>query len=137
MQFTLCYKKYDYKMSLKAMREFEEATGKCLWSTLISYIYRWTSSRSNGDNLMLTLSSIGEVLTFSESAKLLHCLAKQENKLITIDEIEDAMFHVGLTPVDQADEQCQPYQLVIFQVAIDIHEYLKNLSELKKSQANC
>ena len=133
MKFTLCYKDYPCRMSLAAMKEFEEATGKCLWSTLILFIDSFQGSRANGDSISATLAKVGRVASFSDCASLLYFMAKQENSHLKIEEIEDAMFHAGLFPSE--DLKMQPYQFVVSSLSVQVLEYLKEINEEKKKQA--
>lgn len=133
MKFNLCYKDYPCKMSLEAMKEFEESTGKCLWNTLIKFIERFQSSRSNGDSIATTLAKVGAVASFSDCAQMFYCMAKQCNSQLKISEIEDAMYHSGMFPSD--DLKMQPYQFVMSALSVDVLEYLKEINAEKKKQA--
>lgn len=136
MIFTLCYKDYDIKMSIGAIKAFKETTGKCLWSTAIEYIYVFEQSRSDKDNLMLTISKLGKILDFLDSSEFLYALSKPCNSQVSLAEIQDGMFHVGMLPTEIEGEKFEPYQMVILKVCIDIQESMKELIVEKKSQAN-
>ncbi len=136
MKFTLCFKEYPFKMSLAAMRDFKEATGKCLWSTSLRFLHDFTESRAKGENLLLTLAKVGSIMDFEESAEFMYCLAKQENSQIKLAEIQDAMFHVGMTPSEIDGNKFEPYQIVILGICTDIQKHLQELAVEKKQEAD-
>ena len=135
MEFKLFYKSYDYKASINAVKQFKQATGEDLWSTLLRYMVTFTNSRKAGDSIADTLSKLSEVVGFVESAQLFYCLAKQESKTLTLDEIEDAMFHAGILPSQEEGDMCEPYPFVLYQIALDIITYHSTLSTEKKPSA--
>ena len=135
MEFKLFYKSYNYKPSLSAVKQFKEATGNDLWSTLLRYMVAFTNSRKSGESVADTLSKLSDVVGFVESAQLFYCLAKQENKALTLSEIEDAMFHAGILPNQEDTDMCEPYPFVLYQIALDVITYHGTLSSEKKPLA--
>lgn len=137
MHFKLAYKSYECKPSLAAMKSFKEATGLDLWSTLIRYMTVFVNASRTGETLDKTLAELSAVVDFVDAAQLFFCIAKQNNKSLTIDEIEDAMFHAGILKSDRADDMGEPYPFVMYQLALDVHNYHEQLAKTtKKSQAH-
>ena len=132
MEFKLFYKSYDYKPSLKAMKQFKESTGKDLWATLLRFMVTFTNSRNGGDSVAELLEKLSGVVDFVDAAQLFYALAKQENKSITIDEIEDAMFHAGILPSHDEHDYSEPYPFVLYQVALEVQEYHRTIASEKK-----
>ena len=110
MKFILCFKEYPFKMSINAMKEFERETGKCMWSTIVEFVAQYMTNRDQ--SVAVLLAKLGQVMSFQDTAHFLHCLAKQENSKVSLSEIEDAMFHCGMSPNDAHGKQLQPWQLV-------------------------
>ena len=135
MQFKLCYKSYDYKPSLRAIKEFKESTGLDLWATLSNFLGVYINCRTDGDAITTTISKLAKVIDFVEASQLFYCLAKQESS-VSIDEIEDGMFHAGILPSEREHDMSEPYPFVIYQICLDIQEYHSQLSkDVKKPQA--
>jgi hypothetical protein len=132
MLFKLCYKSYDFKPSLAAMKQFKDATGLDLWTTLIRYMGSFSNSQSNGLSLADTLYELSNIIGFVDSAQLFFCVAKQSSKSITIEEIEDAMFHAGMLKSDRDSDMSEPYPFVLYQLALDVYEYHAQLSKNTK-----
>lgn len=130
MEFKLFYKTYTYKPNLKAIKQFKESTGLDLWATLTSFMGVFLGCRSDGDSTTETMRKLSEVIGFVDAAQLFYCLAKQDSS-ITIDEIEDAMFHAGILPSERDGDISEPYPFVIYQICLDVHTYH---SEIAKDQ---
>tara|TARA_R110000868_G_scaffold162439_1_gene393699 strand:- start:37090 stop:37503 length:414 start_codon:yes stop_codon:yes gene_type:complete len=136
MQFKLCYKAYDYKPNLRAIKQFKEATGLDLWSTLTKFIGVYLQSRAEKIAMTDMLHRLSEVIDFVDAAQLFYCLAKQDSSL-TIDEIEDAMFHAGVLPSDRNHDMSEPYPFVIYMIGISVNEYHQQLAkDVKKPEAH-
>lgn len=133
MHFKLCFKSYEYKPSLKSMKEFKEATGLDLWSSLAKYMVEFSKARLDGCSVSETLHRLAEVLDFVNCAQLFYCLAKQESKSLTINEIEDAMYNAGILPSERDDDMSEPYPFVMYALALQVQEYHNSLAkDLKK-----
>ena len=65
------------------------------------------------------------------AAKLFHCLIVQEDKSIPLAEIEDAMFRVSWMPTDNDTDMCEPWPMVMLQLAIDVSSYYAELDKKK------
>ena len=123
MIFRLCFKDYKFKPSIKAMKDFKEATGKDLWSSLVAYMGTFTNSRASDDSVADTMAKLAQVLDFTDAAILFYCLAVQENKALQLAEIEDACFHAGILPSQRADDMSEPYPFVLYRLALDVQKY--------------
>ena len=132
MEFKLFYKTYNYKPSLKAMKQFKEATKKDLWSTLLKFMVTFSNSRNSGDSVAELLEKLSEVIDFIDAAQLFYALAKQENSTLTIDEVEDAMYHAGILPSTEEHDYSEPYPFVLYQVALEVQDYHRTIASEKK-----
>ena len=108
---SLCYKQYPYKMSLAAMKQFKQATGKDLWCTLIQFLECWHDSA--GKSQLTRARKAYEVVDFETASHVFHSLIQAEDKSIPLIEIEDAMFKVGWLPNDHTGNMSDPYPLVL------------------------
>ncbi len=136
MDFKLFYKSYDFKPSLSAIKTFREATGLDLWASLIKYMVCFIDSKNNKDSVGDMIFNLSKVLDWVQASQLLYCLAKQSNNAVTIEEIEDAMYHAGITPNNEDSDLCEPYPLIIYKIAVDVQEYHSSLSKQKKPAAH-
>ena len=117
-------------MSLGAIKQFKQATGKDLWFVLISFIEAY------GDSIDLDSISrmryLFSIIDFEDAAQLFYALIKQENKSIPLSEIEDAMFRVGWLPNENTDDLSNPWPLVMVVLAHDVDSAFKELPVKKK-----
>ena len=67
------------------------------------------------------------------AAKAIHCLVRQENKSISLDEIEDATFRVGWLPTDDESGWIEPWPIVMVDIATQINKYYMDNIPTKKS----
>ena len=109
MIVNLCYKQYDAKMSLEAMKNFKAATGKDLWFTLLSFIESYVSLEGQGP--LPKCTKLYGIVDFETGAQAFHCMIKSQQKEIPLAEIEDAMFRVGWLPTDREGELSEPWPL--------------------------
>jgi hypothetical protein len=72
------------------------------------------------------------LISFKEASFLFYSLIKETDKSIPLCEIEDAMFRVSWIPatVDDA-ELCQPWPLVIVDLATQVSSYYSELDKKK------
>jgi len=132
MHFKLCYKKYEYKPSLKAIKEFKEATGLDMWGTLGKYMDAYLKCHAEKLSITDMLYELSKVIDFVDAAQLFYCLAKQSSG-VSIDEIEDAMFHAGILPTKIDNGMGEPYPIILYMVALDINKYHETVrAETKK-----
>ncbi len=129
----LCYKEYDYKVNLAACKSFYEQTGTDLQHTLLLYL--GACQKSTGQDLIERMATFHNVCSFDKAAKLIHCLIKQEDTSIPLAEIEDAMFRVSWTPTDQDSDLCQPWPLIMLDIASQVNDYFAdNLPKKPETQ---
>ncbi len=133
MDFKLCYKVYEYKPNLAAIKKFKEATGLDLWGVLSKYTSVFIQATRDNSGVSDMLHKLSEVLSFVDAAQLFYCLAKQCSNSVTIEEIEDAMFHAGIHASDSEHDMSEPYTIILYKVALDISKYHETLrAETKK-----
>ena len=130
MNFKLCYKEYDFKVTWSAKRDFKRETGRGLWSTLQG-VYRVMIE--NKDKPVLSrMEAVGLHIDEVDAATLLWCLAKQCNSSLKINEIADACDRMGWRPSD-GDEWAQPYPYVLYKMMSDIDAmYAQEAIQAKK-----
>lgn len=125
----LCYKEYDYKLNLSACKAFHEQTGKDLTHTLLRYLDACRTTK-NMETLQRLEYFFG-IEKFDVIAKAFHCLIKQENKNIPLVEIEDAMFRVNWIPNEEDSDLCEPWPLVMVDLATQVNDYYTQMSKKK------
>ena len=131
MQFKLCYKDYDFKLTWAAKREFKRETGRGLWSTLQGVFA--VANKNKGASTWDLLCAIGEHIDDVDGATLLWVLAKQCNSTLQISEIADACDRVGWRPVDEGSEHAQPYTYVLYDIVLQIDKmYQEEAIKAKK-----
>lgn len=120
-------------MSIGAMRQFNKTANKDLWHTLVQVLETYMV---NVDKPLLTiLERINANVSYFDAAKLFHALAQQENKSVSLEEIEDAMFRVGMIPVkDENSDLIEPWPLVLAGVANEVKETISEVVIVKKKQ---
>jgi len=117
-------------MSLGAMKQFKQATGKDLWFTLISFIEAYSDSIDLEP--ISRMRHLYSIIDFEDAAQLFYAVIKSENKSIPLSEIEDAMFRVGWLPNENTDELSNPWPLVMAVLAHDVDDSFKDLPVKKK-----
>ena len=118
MNFKLCYKEYDYKITWSAKRDFKRETGRGLWSA-IQGVMGIVHEHNKGSAFNL-MAEIGRHIDDVDGPILLHTLAKQCNPSLQLSEIADACERAGWRPVDDDSEYAQPYTLVLYSIVLDI-----------------
>ena len=121
-------------MSLGAMRRFKEATGKGLWSFLQGHINNYI--KVSGGSVFDVCHKLHELSDFDDAAQAFYCMAKECNSHLTLDEIEDAMFHVGWRPSERDDDMSDPYCIVLYQLALDVDASFEEIVSKKKSEVD-
>lgn len=125
----LCFKEYPYKLNLAACKEFYEQTGKDLTYVLMRYLEACMGTA--GMNSVERLRHFLGLEPAEDISKLFHCLIKQENKSIPLAEIQDAMFRVSWMPTDEDTDLCEPWPLVVVDLATQVNEYYSQLDKKK------
>lgn len=131
--FKLCGKEYQFKMSIGAMRQFKKKTDLDLWYTVVQILETYTMNM--GESLITILERINSKVDYFTASEFLHTLAQQEEKTISLDEIQDGMFRVGIRPIeDENGDYIQPWPLVLVAVAQEIDKTLGEVIDVKKKQ---
>jgi hypothetical protein len=118
-------------MDLGSMRAFKKATGKDMWFTLISIMEVYLSNMNKSPLQLMKV--LYETVDFETAAQLFYALAYQENKAIEIEQLEDGMLRVGWRPIEDEGNSIQPYPILLFLIASDIDEQIKEVVTGKKS----
>ena len=130
MEINLCYKTYPFKISLAACKQFAEQSGTDLQYALLKYIEATADTKGMG--AIERMAYLQSIFTFDIASKLLHSLIKQENKNIPLVEIQDAMFKVSWLPTEDDSVLCQPWPLVMIDVATQVNTYFNDNLPKKK-----
>ena len=131
MKFKLCYKEYECKISLGAMKRFKEATDKDLWGICSKYMSTYIQCQKDGLAVQDLIYELSTTLDFIDSAVLFHSVCV--DSMVTLDEIEDAMFHAGILPSKRDHEMSEPYPLVLYMLCTDIiKEHIEKAESKKK-----
>ncbi len=132
MEIKLCYKTYDFKISLAACKAFYDATGEDLQYILLKYIE--TSIETKELDLISRMASFLSVVKFEVAAQAIFALIRTENKSIPLDEIRDGMFRVSWLPSERTDDQSEPWCMVMLGIATQVNGYFeKNIPVKKKA----
>ena len=123
-------------MSIAAMKQFKQATGKDLWFTLLSFQAEYQQLRLTEQSTLGLMTKLFGLCDFFDAAECLHALIKghEDNKSIPLQEIQDAMYRVGWMPSDRSDDMSDPWPLVLVAAALEIDDQFKELQEPKKKQ---
>lgn len=127
----LCFKEYESKMSLEAIKQFKLNTGLDLWCTLISFIqtYRDTSDLDT----ISRMQQLYSVCDFETGAQMFHALIHTSDSSIPLQEIEDSMFRVGWMPTKDDGNLREPWPIVAVNVAYDIDKQFQEILPKKKA----
>ena len=115
------------------MRQFKQLTGKDLWHTLFAHYDLYM--RNSDKPIYSLLIDLSGQTDFETAAYVLYCLAQQENKMVELDEIQDAMLRAG-TRLREDDESnfIQPYTLVLIEVAQAVDKQINETVDVKKKE---
>lgn len=130
MIINLCYKPYEFKISLAACKAFFDATGKDLQCTLLNYLQACQDSQ--GMDIVARMAYFHKVCDFETASHAIYSLVRTENKNIPLAEIQDGMFRVSWLPSDRADELSEPWPLVMLDIATQINDYFSENMPVKK-----
>lgn len=112
------------------MKRFKDATGRDLWALLSQYVVKYSELKDA--SLLSLCGELGDFCDFETASYIFYSLAKECNSRLTIDEIQDAMFHVGWRPSERPDDMSEPYPLVLVLIASDVDQYFSELVVKKK-----
>ncbi len=112
--FTLCYKDYDYSVTLAACKEFKSETGKCLIDFVCLAFSSYMDARSQSNLMKDRTIAMMQHIPSDDAAHALYCLAKTKNRALTFEEIWDATCKTQF--VETGDGKNEPVQVVLAMV---------------------
>lgn len=132
--FELCYKQYDFKMTLNACKSFYDDTGLDLQTVFMKYIVacQKTFEMTSMERLVL----FSDVFPRAIAVKAMYYIIKEAQDGISIAELEDATFRVGWLPSDESGEKREPWPLVMLSIALKINEQFTKGLEIKKTDTS-
>lgn len=95
MKFWIANKEYTGSLSPSSIRSFRERTDKCMIGKVreVRVAYSKCLSFEMGNEEIS--ASMARILDYVDLAYLIHSLVVETSPHITIDEIDDALFHCG------------------------------------------
>jgi len=130
----LCYKEYNYKISLKACKVFYDKTGLDLQTVFMKYISH--CSKTKGMGLAERLVSFSELYTRDIACKALHAVISEGCDGIPLAEIEDATYRVGWFENTKDDDISEPWPMVMLTTALQVNDYFASNTNVKKSDTS-
>ena len=129
----LCYKEYDYKVSLEAAKKFFDKTGLDLQIVLAKYI---ECNHLKGQQTLLSrMISLGSLYTRDIVNHALHSTIKPCHKEVSFEEICDATFRVGWQLSERPDDLSEPYPIIMLALALEYNDYCNaNIPGSKKKE---
>ena len=122
-------------MSLGAMKQFKQATGKDLWFSLLQFLEVFYESTESKSTTLTLCRRLYEVLDFETASLVFHSLINASGQKIPLIEIEDAMFRSGWLPTTREGEACEPWPLVMVSVAQECDKQLRDVEPKKPCQS--
>lgn len=126
----LCYKEYDFKISLNACKVFYDQTGLDLQTVFMKYIS--FCSKTKDMSLMERLVAFSEVYSRDIASKALYVIIKEAQDGISLAEIEDATYRVSWLINTKDNDISEPWPLVMLDVALQINDYFVESADIKK-----
>ena len=123
----LCYKEYEWKITLGACKYFYEQTGKDLQHSLLLYLEACSTSRNMDSISRLRLF----LLSFKDASVLFYSVIKQATEGVSLSEIQDAMYRVSWMPSESEDGLCEPWPLIMLNLSTDANTYFAQISKKK------
>jgi len=130
----LCYKEYEWKASNEAFKMFFDKTKLDLQSVFGDYIIA-CMNMPDGTGLFEQMQIYSKIHSRKTASIALHCLIKQADESISIDEIYDATYRVGWILSDRPDDLSEPWPFVMLNTALEINEYFNSNIPKKKELA--
>jgi len=126
----LCYKEYPFKITLGAMREYKELTGKSLHYSLMKAYKANIDGRET--TLINRLLQIQEAISFDDALAVFHTIIKTENSATSKAEIEDAMLKVSWFPNADDSDLGRPWPFELMTIVEEVNNFYSELSTEKK-----
>lgn len=134
MNFTLCYKQYDYEITFNACREFKRETGKCLLDFLCVAYSAYHHASQAGGSLMDRAIAMYKDCPSDDAAFALYVMAKEKASSLTYDEIWDGVMKTRFA--ESGDGKNEPVQVITAMIGADfINERQGIDGEEKKDSA--
>ena len=130
--FKLCYKEYPSKMSLDAMKQFKQRTGKDLWCLLLTLIE--VNIKTAELTTVERMRQLYESCDFEIASHAFHSLCSKES--VSIDEIQDGMFRTGWRPTERPDDMSEPWALVLLMLAYEVDRGFDQVPEEDKKKVD-
>jgi hypothetical protein len=125
----LCYKEYEYKITLGACKYFYEQTGKDLQHSLLLYLEACDISREMSSLSRLRL--FHGLLSAKDASYLFYSVIKQAVDGVSLDEIQDAMHRVSWMPTESEDGLCEPWPIIMLGLATEANVYFSSIAKKK------
>lgn len=126
----LCYKEYDVKMSLGAIKYFKQKTGKDLWGVLLALLQTYIETER--ESIVYRMRKLYETVDFETASHMFKAIIDTPDKRYPIEEIQDAMYRVGWRITDDSDEMSEPWPFVAVAAAYEIDEQFADTVSSKK-----
>jgi len=136
MEIHLAYKRYPYKLTLNACKVFFEQTGLDLQTVFLKYISEAASPNNKQLSIADRLIAFSELYSRDVACKAMHCMIKEENKSIPMDEIQDGTYRVGWIASDRDDDLSEPWAMVMVTTALQVNDYFMENLNIKKSDTS-
>lgn len=125
----LCYKEYEFKITLGACKYFFEQTGKDLQHSLLLYLEACATSKDM--EMISRLRLFHGLLSFKDASILFYSVIKQASDGVSLAEIQDAMYRVSWMPTESDDGLCEPWPLIMVSLATEANEYFNQIAKKK------
>lgn len=135
MGIKLCYKDYDWKLTIGAIKSFRDKTGKDLYGVFAKYIT--ASINLHKDVSIFERNEIFRDLNSRETAcQALYFIIKDAQDGVSLDEILDGALRVNWQLSDRPDDLSNPWPVVMLETAWLINEYNNNNIPKKKADTS-
>lgn len=125
LKIKLHYKEYKAKITLNACKSFYDATKLDLQIVLADYIA--CSLDNTEQSLIARLSTLGNLHSRDIVCEALYAMISEGQDGISLEELQDATFNAGWQPTNEDPKGfCQPYPVVMLQLAYNYNAYFNN-----------
>ena len=71
------------------------------------------------------------LMTFKDASVLFYAVIKQSGASIPLAEIQDAMYRVSWLPTESEDGLCEPWPVVMLELATEANTYFSQIAKKK------
>jgi len=130
MQIKLCFKSYECKLTLGAIKHYHSETGRDLWSDILGYssVFFETSDLTIANRF----SKLTDFMGFERASIVFHTVIRTCDNSISIDEIQDAMFQVGVIPSERDSDMSEPWPIVMMELVNMVNTEMMDFTKKKK-----